>query len=286
MRVASTQASLVRFGPGNQLTGILTGPEQCDAPLLVLPNAGLVPRAGPFRLHVELADRLGARGIRTFRFDTPGVGEAPRLAGCNAQQATLAAIDRLARDHGVDRFVVGGICSAADLGWASALADPRVVGMLMLDGISFTGFWFHFSRILGVLQRGPGAWWGVLSRLTARTASKVAEPGRPTIAEYRDWPSREQARSQFESLVARGVRSLWIYTGGFGDLFLHPRQFRSNFGAPAIAAGTSMVHWPDCDHTFYARRHRDRLLDSIDDWFDGWLDASLQRTAAASSPGA
>lgn len=282
MKTGSAQASLVRFGPGNQLTGVLSGPAHADAPVLVLPNAGLVPKAGPFRLHVELADRLAARGVRTFRFDAPGVGEAPRVPGCNAQQATLAAMDRLSRDHGAERFVVGGICSAADLGWGSALADPRVVGMLMLDGISFTGFWFHFARILGVLQRGPAAWLGVASRLTARTASKVVEEARPTIAEYRDWPSAQQARSQFDALVARGVRSLWIYTGGFGDLFLHPRQFRANFGRSATAAETSMLHWPDCDHTFYARQHRDRLLDSIESWFDGWLDGSRRRPVAAS----
>src|SRR5690606_17858600 len=218
-------SQLVTFGPGRQLVGILSGDPASSAPLVVLPNAGLVPRAGPFRLHVELAERLASRGIRTFRFDTPGVGEAPRLPGCGVQEATIAALDRLAAEHGGERFVVGGICSAADLGWSTAVLDRRVVGMLMLDGIAFTGSWFHFARLAGVFRRGPGEWLGILRRWLARTgAGKQPGSAGPTIADYRDWPDRASARRLFAELVARGTRSLWIYTGGYSDLFLHPRQ--------------------------------------------------------------
>src|SRR3546814_6978081 len=79
----------------DRLTGILGG-EAHDpaAPILVLPNAGMVPRAGLFRLHVEMSRRLG---VRTFRFDLPGVGEAPRILGCDHQQATRSALDHLDR---------------------------------------------------------------------------------------------------------------------------------------------------------------------------------------------
>ena len=260
--------SLVRFGPEQQLVGVLSGDAASSAPVLVLPNAGLIPRAGPFRLHVELADRLATRGIRTFRFDTPGVGEAPRLSGCDTQQATAAALDHLATHHGIDRFVVGGVCSAADLGWAAAVRDRRVVGMLMLDGISFTGFWFQFARVLGVLKRGPNAWLGIAGRLMGRTAAAVAAgAGRlPFVADERGWPDRAQARRQFAELVARGTRSLWIYTGGYADLFLHPRQFTATFGRAARDPGVALHYWPDCDHTYYASAHRDRLLDTIEEW--------------------
>jgi pimeloyl-ACP methyl ester carboxylesterase len=262
---------LVTFGPNQRLVGILSGDPASTAPVLVLPNAGLIPRAGPFRLHVELAERLAVHGIRTFRFDTPGVGEAPRLSGCNTQEATQAALDHLAAHHGVDRFVVGGVCSAADLGWATATGDRRVVGMLMLDGISFTGFWFHFARILGALRRGPGAWFGIARRLLGRTAASArgttTAAGRvPFTASERGWPGRAEARRQFSALVQRGARSLWIYTGGYVDLFLHPRQFAAVFGRAARDPRVALHYWPDCDHTFYAHQHRDRLLGTIEQW--------------------
>lgn len=258
-------STLVRFGPGDRLVGVLDGGASLSSgPILVLPNAGLVPRAGPFRLHVELAQRLAVHGIRTFRFDTPGVGEAPRLPGCGEQNATIAALDHLASHHAGERFVVGGVCSAADLGWNTAARDPRVTGMLMLDGISFTGFWFHIARMIGVLERGPRAWLGIAARLLGRAAAATGAD--LDITDYRDWPDRNAAKRQFAELVARGTRSLWIYTGGYSDLFLDPRQFFQAFGSAARDPLVELHYWPDCDHTFYARSHRDRLLDTIESW--------------------
>jgi hypothetical protein len=28
----------------------------------------------------------------------------------------------------------------------------------------------------------------------------------------------------------------------------------------------AMHYWPDCDHTYFARAHRDRLLVAVEDW--------------------
>lgn len=252
---------LVSFGPQDRLTGILGG-EAHDpaAPILVLPNAGMVPRAGLFRLHVEMSRRLG---VRTFRFDLPGVGEAPRISGCDHQQATRSALDHLSTRLGCNRFVVGGICSAADLGWRIANDDQRVVGLLMFDGITFTGPWFHVGRVASLLRRSPRQWLGAATRLLKR-----ASAGEPALAasDYRDWPTRAEARKQMATLVARKVQMLWIYTGGVSDRFLHPREFYWAFGDVAHSELITLAHWPDCDHTFYTRAHRDRLLDAISDW--------------------
>lgn len=279
-------SELLTFGPDRQLVGILSGDPASSAPVLVLPNAGLVPRAGPFRLHVDLADRLAARGVRTFRFDTPGVGETPRLADCDPAEATIAALDHLSAHHGIERFVVGGICSAADLGWATAVRDTRVVGMLMLDGISFTGFWFHFARIANALRRGPLACVGIARRLLHRRRAAPAagpEAGNGVawladIADERGWPDPATARRQFAMLAARGMRSLWIYTGGYADSFLHLRQFRAMFGEHADGPGVALHYWPDCDHTFYAGVHRERLFATIEDWM------AAQDAAVRSAP--
>lgn len=257
--------TLVQFGPQNRLVGVLSGgAAMSNMPTLVLPSAGLIPRAGPFRLHVELAERLARHHIRTFRFDVPGVGEAPRLPGLGDQEATMAAIDHLAANHGCDRFVVGGVCSGADVGWRAAVADDRVIGMLMLDGISFTGPWFHFARILNTIKRGPRSWAGVVARFAGRVGEGVNP--RMAIADYREWPDRAQARDEFADLVERKKRSLWIYTGGYEDVFLHPRQFAWSFGPAARDACITLRYWPDCDHTFYARTHRNRLLDTVETW--------------------
>ncbi|WP_145985498.1 alpha/beta fold hydrolase [Marilutibacter maris] len=259
--------TILRFGPRSRLSGVLTGSARSDAPILVLPSAGLIPRAGPFRLHVELAHRLARHGMRTFRYESPGVGETPRLKGCGVREAAVEAIEALSRETGQRRFVVGGVCSAADAAWAAACDDTRVAGLIMIDGVTFTGPWFHLARAGDVLRRGPRAWPGVAARLMHRLPQGGRAGGDSSM--YREWPSQSEARHQFSGFVERGVRSLWIFTGGYTDRFLHPRQFRWSLGAGTRDPRVSMHYWPDCDHTFYARRHRDRLLDTVETWLVG-----------------
>ena len=254
---------IIRFGPGQQLAGVLTGPPALEArPLLLLPSAGLQPRCGPFRLHVELGERLARKGVRSFRFDLPGVGEAPRLNGCNGRAATLAAMDRLQELEGCTDFAVGGICSAADVGWQAAVVDARVSALLLLDGIAFTGPWFHYARAINRMRRLPREWRGMLRRAPDRLRGGDGLGS----ADFREWPSHADARREFAQLVDRDVRLLWIYSGGYTDRFLHPRQFNWAFGAPARSPHVAMHYWPDCDHTYFARAHRDRLLATVEDW--------------------
>lgn len=262
---------IVQFGPEGRLVGVLSGGVQCDNALtLVLPSAGLIPRSGPFRLHVELARRLEEQGIRTFRFEVPGVGETPRLPGWGSREATQAALDHLSNGYGCRRFVVGGVCSAADTGWQAAVHDERVCGLLMLDGLSFVGPWYHVAR-LGQLMRRPARDW---VRTVQRWMRQRGESGaKPDVADYREWPERDEARRQFAELVGRGVRSLWVYTGGYRDRFMHPRQFEWSFGRAARDPRVTMHHWPDSDHTFFARAHRDRLVATIERWIAGMAQA-------------
>jgi hypothetical protein len=264
---------IVRFGPERQFTGVLTGdPDTASKLVLLLPSAGLQPRSGPFRLHVELGERLAASGIRTFRFDAPGIGEAPRVAGFDAVAATRAAMDVLQAGQDGMKFVVGGICSAADIGWNTAVQDDRIAALLMLDGIAFTGPWYAYARTLDRLRRVPREWRRMLR--DARQGGGKGEGEGLGSADFRDWPTHDEARGQFARLVERGTRMLWIYTGGYTDRMQHARQFRWAFGAPASDPRVAMHFWPDCDHTFYSRTHRDRLVARVDAWIDGLEEAT------------
>lgn len=256
---------IVQFGPDRQFTGVLTGdPDAASKLVLLLPSAGLQPRSGPFRLHVELGEYLAARGIRTFRFDAPGVGEAPRTTGFDATAAARAAMDVLDAGRGDSKFVVGGICSAADIGWNTALQDERVAALLMLDGIAFTGPWYTYARQLDRVRRIPSEWRRMLR--DARRNGGIGNGDEFGTADFRDWPTHEEVRERFARLVARGTHMLWVYTGGYTDTFLHPRQFGWTFGRSAKDPRVAMHYWPDCDHTFFSRTHRDRLVQRVGAW--------------------
>lgn len=261
LNVTPTNEVFVRFGPDQRLTGILSGVGGNGCTLL-LPSAGLQPRAGPFRMHVLLADRLARQGIRCFRYDVPGVGEAPRIAGCDATQASMAAIDQLQLDHGCHTFAIGGICSAADTAWDVAVADSRVSALLLLDGICFAGPWYHYAHILSLLRRMPREWRHFARRLPARMKGR---PGLDSNS-FRTWPDHATARRQFEQLVARDVRFMWVFSGGYGDRFLHPRQFGWSFGPATRDPRVAFHYWPDCDHTYFVRAQRERLITTTTDW--------------------
>ena len=257
------EETFVKFGPGGRLMGVLGGP--CDADtVLLLPSAGLQPRSGPFRLHTQLARRLARQGVRTFRYDLPGVGEAPRLPDCDAVQATTSAMDQLAA-HGCRHFAVGGICSAADTGWDAAVADSRVSALLLLDGICFTGPWYHLTRSLQLLRRLPREWRRFLGKVPGRLRRDASLDANA----FRTWPERNLARQQFNQLVSRNVRLLCIFSGGYAERFLSPRQFDWSFGPAARDPGVVMHYWPDCDHTYFGHAQRERLITAVSDWMRG-----------------
>ena len=137
--------SVLCFGPEKALVGILTRPvagtPQAGVGCLLL-NVGVNPRSAPRRINVKAARRLAQDGVPSLRFDLSGLGDSPASASGNnfRQQALLdmrAALDEFQASTGVRQFVVFGICSGAANGMMLTLDDPRVIGLLKLDGYLF-----------------------------------------------------------------------------------------------------------------------------------------------------
>jgi pimeloyl-ACP methyl ester carboxylesterase len=136
---------------GQRLFGILTEPAEGSSAdvTVVLLNGGGLRRTGPNRSSVEMARRWAARGIPCVRVDYPGIGDSdgedPELTenrflyAPGRLQETIAVLDQLAARGLPDRFVLGGLCAAAYWGVHTALADPRVVGVLAINLWGF--FW-------------------------------------------------------------------------------------------------------------------------------------------------
>ncbi len=246
-----------RFGVLHQAAG-------ASSVLFVFLNAGAVHRQGPFRLYVHLARRLAALGFASVRFDQPGIGDALRAAE-RPQPALLGdVLDQLQARTGCARFVVGGICSAADAGWQLALRDPRVQGLMLLDPVAYGPRWFRLGRLLRL--RSAQAVLAALQRRLTQGGVAADAASRAVEADYRDWPSPAQAPVQLASLCARGVEILALYTGGIAHYFLHRRQFASTFGASAHARQVQFDYWPEVDHLFYRPADRERLIEHLCAW--------------------
>ncbi|MFM1821828.1 MAG: hypothetical protein RI967_94, partial [Planctomycetota bacterium] len=122
---------------GERLVGTVHEPARDAARTAVLLlNPGPAPRAGNSDLSARLGDAFARAGVRTFRFDQSGAGDATgeswrTLDDCRAESqrgerpvAEVGAIVDaiLARDD-TDGVIVGGLCAGATI--AMRVADAR-----------------------------------------------------------------------------------------------------------------------------------------------------------------
>jgi pimeloyl-ACP methyl ester carboxylesterase len=132
---------------GQTLFGTLHHPEQArvGAPAIVLLSPGVKMRVGPGRLYVPLTEMLNSQGYTVLRFDFFGLGDSegelqePMLADVynNIEVGryvgdTLSAMGWLRRDHGFEKFILGGLCGGAITALLAAERESRVQGLLSL----------------------------------------------------------------------------------------------------------------------------------------------------------
>lgn len=230
--------------------------------VVVLPNAGLIHRAGPQRLHVDLARRLAAMGYDVFRFDLPGIGDGATSGAGGPQQATRHVFDVLQQAVDARGFVIGGICGAADLGWRMGVEDTRVSGLLLIDPMAVRGPWFRLGQLRLALRKPPWRWPAILLGLLGRGGTD----GSPGIEAYRDWPAPDEFVQQAAAMLTRGVRILAIYTGGVAGYLTHVRQIDRTFRDVRRHPRLSIDFQPELDHILFASCHRRALVDGVAAW--------------------
>ncbi|VWX55470.1 conserved hypothetical protein [Burkholderiales bacterium 8X] len=214
----------VQFGSEGSLIGVITTP--ADGPLApvacLMLNMGANHRIGPRRINVKLARELASRGVTSIRFDLAGLGDSGPARGSEhfltqAVYDLQAAMGLIETMLGVRRFIVIGLCSGATNGLSLAVADARVIGLLMFDGYAFPGRRTQFTRAVHRALAAPtnpavigktGRW---LKRKFSRGAAAAAaphifEPDPPAVTEA-------LFRRSMMQLAERKVSVLMLYTG-------------------------------------------------------------------------
>lgn len=130
------------FGDDNHLIGIFTHAAMPgeNAPVFIQLNAGMLHRVGPNRLSVKIAKALSEIGIPSFRFDFSGIGDSEYVNSTvsfekNALYEINCAMDYLSSTYNISRFVLGGLCTGAELSLLAALQDERIVGICGMNGL-------------------------------------------------------------------------------------------------------------------------------------------------------
>ena len=136
------QESVVAFGPGDDLIGIMCRPVETDnaGRVVVFLNTGANSHIGAGRAAVHHARDLARRGIASFRIDIKGLGDAAWSAEgavsaihqADRKADVAAALDVL-QMRGYRDITLVGICSGAFLAFHSALADRRVSRIVLTN---------------------------------------------------------------------------------------------------------------------------------------------------------
>jgi dienelactone hydrolase len=287
--VTDAAESIVRFGPGENLLGIVTPAAQPvpGAPVCLLFNAGVVHRIGPHRLNVKLARALAARGFTAFRMDLSGLGDSPVSADAatvnSSDQAIAdlrAAMDFIERTEGVNRFVLFGLCSGARHGYRLAQIEPRIVALLMFDGYVFPTAKTQVLRRIkrfraspwSEIARKPIDW--VLRRNRAKPATAVpsGEPEHPTPAQF---------RAAMDAVVARGTTVWTMHSGSFVGYFNYADQWRDMFRGAAFMRDFRQDYLPELDHTLSSVPAQRALIALVGDWVQGLAGASAGSKASS-----
>ncbi len=270
------------FGPGGSLVGIVCEPDtkaqrRHDAPALLLSNVGMNQRIGPFRLNVDLARIAADAGFTSLRFDFSGLGDSTVRATSAGdterwREDIREAMGLLEKKYEMTRFVPVALCSGVDPTHDIALADARIAGAVFIDGYAFPTrrHWLHV-RIMKAPR--PRAWELFVKRRAPQLFGLSSEAvrwmfERQTGVFVRAPMPREQFMKDLETLMARGTKLFYVYTGAYEHSFSHVQQFHDMVHPVPTRGRVRVDRAISADHTFALIDDRRKLIDMCCTWLE------------------
>ena len=293
----SERALTIGGGGGATLVGILSAPASGvpqRLPVVIILNAGLIHRVGPHRLHVRLARRLADAGIASLRLDLSGRGDSDARGDdlSFAQSGIVevrAAMDQVEQLTGVRQFVLLGICSGADTSGQVACLDPRVSGVVAIEGATYPtqkAMRRYYLRRLARLD----SWVNTLTgrnaigrrlfgrRAKAEPSNEAAVPLAPSRAVGDE--ARRAVGAALQMLVDRGVHIMTVFTGST-PVYNYVGQIVEAF--PEVRFGDRLreLYYPRANHTFTRMAEQAVLIRDVVAWMGERFAATAEADDAA-----
>jgi pimeloyl-ACP methyl ester carboxylesterase len=270
------------FGPQEGLVGILTTPPQemknLNRPAIILLNAGLIDRTGPYRLNVALARSLAAKGFIVLRFDFSGLGDSfTRKDNRSAKERSALdiqdAMDLLTKEKNIQEFVLLGLCVGADRAHQFGVMNSRVKGIVYLDGFTYKtpGYYLrypwrqvlHFAQSILIWDKLKFHFKNYYAQLSPKNNNESKENSSQTYA--RRFPTKKQFESDVRSMLDRGACLFFIYTDQFKH-YNYEGQFRKAFKSLCSNNKLRVKFFKSTDHLFSSCSRRKELIQSIGKW--------------------
>lgn len=236
---------------------------------MIMITAGMLHNVGPFRLYVDIANNLAREGISSLRFDLSGIGDSLGVgtSGKSIDRAALEAseaMDYLTEHHGIESFIVFGLCSGADDSMQTALLDKRVKGVINLDGLGYKTAQFKIRHAFLMLRKMlyPSKWMSKINLLSGLEFAPASLALGNDIREYPETP--EQACLEIQQLIDRDTQLHFIYTGGT-LYYNYARQFYDMLPNVNWKGTESTAYFSQMDHIATLCEDRELLVDHITD---------------------
>jgi pimeloyl-ACP methyl ester carboxylesterase len=288
--------------PGiSNLAGIVSQPDDSfdvtRVPACVFLNAGILHRIGSGRIHVKLARMFAERGMLSLRLDHSGIGDSDARRGSNAfleagRQEVIDAMDFLQGKYGVDRFIIFGLCSGADVGFETAYVDNRIVGLIQLDAWKYVT---NKARAIFLKEYyGPqilhlSSWLRFIRNRFKEVAKKLKKAN--DLDEWfsepdyiRVTPPIDYVAERLNTLIARNVRLYIAFSGTLAyGMYRYEGQYRDAFGDVEFGDCLHVRYYGRTTHLFTDLDHQRQLTTELLSWLasNGFLDEPESRAGVA-----
>jgi len=268
---AGLREHALQFGDRKYLLGVVSEPppetRAPARPAFVFLNAGMLHHVGPSRTYVSIARNLAVRGFYSLRFDLGGLGDSGNRRDTSsflegAAREVVTAMDALQEEHGCSTFVLAGLCSGARLAVNVAAADPRVVGLVALDGYMFPTWKSWVNRFR--LRRSS-----ILGFITFRLRLAAARRVRPSVDTGERGTSRRsksEVTRDLQTLVDRGAHQYWLFTGSFHWLYNYRGQHRDTFSQVKFGESLTVDYMPGAAHVLLRLEDQRDVVENVVGW--------------------
>jgi hypothetical protein len=244
---------------------------------VLLLNSGILHRVGACRMHVQIARALAAQGFTTLRFDHAGIGDSEGRKDTlpfeqAAVQETREAMDYLEQSKGAREFLLGGLCSGADMAHMVAAVDVRVKGLFMLDPWAYRTRGYYL-RHYGLRALQPAVWKTFIRHRVGKLRGAVAPSSATALEEdfevptyVREFPPREKVASELRRFVERNMRIVAIFSGGQQDCYNHEGQYAEAFAEVPFGGRLRECYYATADHIFTGMAHQRAIVEAAQVW--------------------
>ncbi|MEN6465272.1 MAG: hypothetical protein ABFD62_08830 [Syntrophaceae bacterium] len=310
-----------------RLFGILHLPQgPCNRTGIILLCPGVKNRVAPQRLYVKMAKRFCSLGFAVLRFDFHGIGDSEgkieeELAAdfYGTVQAgryiddTLAAMDWMQADSGMDSFIIAGLCGGAITGLLAGARDRRIRGLLALgipviiNGKGFDPAKYitrgQLDRIRGkyIAKLGDASSWMRLITLRSdyrkifkslcapllHSVNKKDLPEKKTDKKINDSAGGAAGnlnplfRPAFEQMLESGRRVIFIFSGSDRLQWEFEEKFAADYDMGQWQGMFRKHTIPEANHVLSFTQWQEAMLDIACDWLKPYMEADKEMHARA-----